>query len=319
MIRLKNGSVISNVVVSTMLGHSCRGMFPYTLPFFRDYQKLLKAVLQTGTTEFSKSSTPQKNKGRVILFDPRCPWTFFLFLCTARKYIRSMKDGGMVNSFGLSNLGFRHHLKEIVGATGVGFRAIPNVFLFLGGKTTAQAVSEGLRIASDIATSPLYYSAMEWNWSCPNSGEDLTAHYDKILAVRKEAKRFFPSLLIIDKMSPLHPLELLQEMEKDGNTIFHLFNTIPWNNAFPSQNSPIDDVPGGGGYSGPRSRPTVFAHLTIARKRLHPETKIIMGHGARSMDDVKRIFGLGADSVSICSMVRQNTREAIRIIERYNR
>lgn len=316
MIRLRNNSVISNVVISTMLGHSCRGMFPLTLPFFRRYQRLLKTILQTDTTVFSKSSTPEKNKGNVFLFDSHRPWTIIPFLYTARKYIRQLSNKEMVNSFKLSNRVFEFHLKEIIDATRIGFRSIPNVFFFLGGKTVEQTISEGLRIASGIATSPMYYGALECNWSCPNSGEDLTAHYDKILAIRKEMRTFWPNLILIDKMSPLHPLELLQEMEKDGKTIFHLFNTIPWDEVFPPGSSPIKGVLGGGGYSGPRSKPLVFPLLYAAGKKLN--SQIIMGHGVDSENDIKKLFGFGADSVSICKMARQDTRGAIRILERYN-
>jgi len=314
MIITNNKKYLSNIVITTAFGHSGGGLFPYTLR--PAYKKLRETVIRTGTAVITKSSTPEENQGRVILFDPKRPWTIIPFLYTANKYIKKPSKKEMVNSYGLTNKGIRVHGEEMRECTEQGIQIVPNVFLFLGKKSIFQVVQEALFAAEHIFHLRLYYDSIVWNWSCPNSGEDLQAHFDKILAVRKAVKKRHPMLTNIDKMSPSHPIEFFEEMERDNNTIFDFFNTIAFEEVFLGKKSPIKNVPGGGGYSGPASKEKVFKKLRESKKRLN--SRIIMGHAVDCEDDIRRLFGMGAHCVSTCKMVLQDTKGVIKLLEKYN-
>jgi len=43
-----------------------------------------------------------------------------------------------------------------------------------------------------------------------------------------------------------------------------------------------------------------------------------MGGGVRSRDDVQRYFDVGADAVSLCTLVLRKSREAARTVIAYN-
>lgn len=319
MIDLPDGTRISNVVIDTALGHDCTGMFPYTLPIWRGHKKhreLIETVIRTNTTVISKSSTPLSHRGRVILFDPTRPWTIVPFLWTARKYIKRPSKRSMANSMFLPNWGVQVHGPKIAEATKtLGVRAIPNIFFFLEGKSLEQLIKEAFWVFDLITSLPLHHKASVLNWSCPNSGEDLLAFIEKTVAIRKALKARFPHFTFIDKMSPLHPLEYLQEMERDGNTIFELFNTIPSSEVFAEKDWPIHGVPGGGGYSGPASKKRVFNILKEAGKIL--KSPITMGHGVEGTKDIQTLFGFGASSVYYCKLAFLDPPEAIRCLK-YN-
>jgi len=318
VIGIGKGKYISNLVIETAFGHSGGGMFPYTIKsLYPNYTKCIEVAKETGTAIITKSSTPEKNQGRVILFDPKKPWTIIPFLYTANKYIKRPSKKEMVNAYKLTNKGLKVHGEEMLEATQRGLRIIPNVFLFLENKSVEQLTKEALEVADYIYHSNLWYDAIVWNWSCPNSGENLQAHFDKIIAIRKTVKKRFSTVLTsLDKMSPSHPIEFFEEMEKDNNTIFILFNTISFEEVFPMRKSPIKNVPGGGGYSGPASKERIFKQLSEAKNRLR--SRIIMEHGVDCEDDIKRLFALGACCVGMCKNVLQNTKETIRLLRKYN-
>lgn len=293
---------ISPVVISTALGPDGRGIFPYTL--LPGYRRLLTAVRDTGTTVFTKSATRFKRRGNFI---PANPLTW--------KYIRRLPEMGMLNAYGLTNAGVEACAPDIRQACDLGFRIIPNLYSeFIKG--TAIAIKEALE-AVEIYQRSLgeHFRALELNFSCPNSDEAIARNVVQALQCTRKVRSLYPQLYLIAKLSICHPYEFAQELERIGVNALHAVNTIPYNIVFPLQRSPLGEVGGGGVSGGP-----AFDLAYKYNQELRPKVGLflIMGCGVTSQDDVRRYFDLGADAVSLCTLVLRNPKAAARIVAAYN-
>ena len=121
---------ISQVLISTALGPGGSGIFPYTL--LPAYRRLLLAVRETGTTVITKSATRYRRQGNFI---PGNPLTW--------RYIRRISGQGMLNAYGLTNLGVEVCAKEIKQSYNSGLRVIPNYYPEFA-KGTETAIRETL-------------------------------------------------------------------------------------------------------------------------------------------------------------------------------
>ncbi len=196
---------ISPVVISTALGQAGRGIFPYTL--LPGYRRLLRAVRETGTTVFTKSATRFTRRGNFI---PANPLTW--------RYIRRLPDLGMLNAYGLTNHGVAVCAPEIRRSGAAGLNVIPNLYPeFIKG--TATAIRETLE-ALEIYRQALgpHFWALELNYSCPNSAEEIVKNVDQGLQCSQAVRRQYPDLFLIAKISFCHPYEFAQELERSGST-----------------------------------------------------------------------------------------------------
>ena len=302
MIMLKKGNMISHVVVSSILGHSGRGMFPLTLKL--SYRKFVKKVLETKTTVIAESATRFKIVGN---YQIRKPWTWWI-------YVRKLPRMSLLNAFGLTNDGIEKCAKKILRSAKKGFQVIPSYFPEFS-KGLDIAIKEALE-AIAIYQSELgdYFFALEINVSCPNAGEDVSKNMSQAVACAKAIKARHPDLTLIVKLSYLHPISLAEELERVGVNIIHGINTIPYGEVFPNKQSPLHKV-GGGGISGGLAYPQALEYNTKLSKRV--SIPLIMGCGITdliSLGEYKDIRGNG-NSVSICSLVRLNPTKAIMAIE----
>ena len=115
MIVFPNGLSISSVIISTVLGHSGRGFFPYLL--FPNYRRLVSTVKQEKISVATKSSTRFPRVGNFVMKDPRT-W----------KYVQRLPDMGMLNAYGLTNNGVEEHAEQIAISRRKGFNVIPNFY-----------------------------------------------------------------------------------------------------------------------------------------------------------------------------------------------
>jgi dihydroorotate dehydrogenase (NAD+) catalytic subunit len=293
---------ISPVVISTALGHDGRGIFPYTL--LPGYRRLLKAVMATGATVFTKSATRFPRRGNFI---PANPLTW--------RYIRRLPGMGLLNSYGLTNAGAAACAPDVHRACDLGLKVIPNLYPeFIKGTNTA--IRETLE-AVEIYRRSLgpHFGALELNFSCPNSEEAIAHNVAQSLQCAREVRRSHPDLFLIAKLSVCHPFELAQELERIGVNALHAVNTIPYNIVFPLQRSPLAEVGGGGVSGGP-----AFELAYKYNQELRPKVGLflIMGCGVTSLEDAQRYFDLGADAVSLCTLALRNPREATRVVLAYN-
>jgi dihydroorotate dehydrogenase (NAD+) catalytic subunit len=301
-INLPNGRKISNVVISTALGPSGGGMVPYNL--LPSYRSVMRIARRTGTAIFSKSATRFKRRGNFILGDPRT-W----------KYVQRIRGSytGMLNAYGLTNEGVEVEASKILQAIKSGYNVIPNFFPeFSKGKEVAiRETLEATEIYSRILGNR--FSAMEINYSCPNDGCDIRANTEACSACTQAVKNYLPWLFLIAKIGYDHPHEFAYEQQLAGADAIHGINTIRYHVIF---NKPSPYGKKGGGVSGGPAKLRAMEYNKHLPKVV--SIPLIFGCGVEDSIDVRRYMDMGADSVSICSLVIRRSRTARGVINLYN-
>lgn len=296
---------ISKVVISTALGQDGRGIFPYTL--LPGYRRLLRAVQETRTTVLAKSLTSLKRRGNFVPLNP-LTW----------HYIRRLPDLGLLNAYGLTNLGVEAGAARLREAAALGVPVIPNFYPEFA-KGTATALRETLE-AIDIYQKGIGppFGALELNFSCPNSQEAVAENVAQGLRCVQAVKERYPRLFLIAKISLVHPYEFAQELERAGVDAIHGINTIPYEIVYPGERhppSPLRRVGGGGVSGGPAFR-QAYEYNAGLRKKVG--VFLIMGCGVTNRHDVQSYFDLGADAVSLCTLALRRPKEAEKIIVDHN-
>jgi dihydroorotate dehydrogenase (NAD+) catalytic subunit len=223
----------------------------------------------------------------------------------------------MLNAYGLTNAGVALGLPGLKEALDSGLNVIPNFYPeFARGTDTA--------IAQTLEAIGLYraalgnaFKALELNFSCPNSDEEIRENVVQSLQCCQTVRRTYPDLRLIAKISICHPFEFAQELENLGVLAIHAVNTIPYALVFPPPQispSPLAQVGGGGVSGGP-----AFAQAYTYNRELRQKVKVhlIMGCGVTSMGDAQRYFDVGADAVSICTLALRKPGEAERIVNHF--
>lgn len=300
MITTRSGYKIFNVVVSTVLGIDGNGTLPLKI-ISSAYREFIRIVKKSGTSVMGKSFTHQKRIGNFIFWKP---WTW--------KYIQMLEKDGMLNAYGLTNKGAVREIPKIIGSLAKRNKIISNVYLDFS-KGTEDAFQQAKKVLVDMHTNAFVHGhyAIEFNFSCPNTREDISKNVQGAVYVCRKIRELFPELTIIAKISYVHPYELAEELERIGVDIIHAINTVPWKIVYPFDKSPLENV-GGGGISGGPAKHLSLKYNRELRKRI--KIPIIMGCGVTSLDDVEGFEDIGADSVSMCTVVRRNPEEAMRII-----
>lgn len=298
------GPPLSPIIISTAFGTAGDGIFPYTL--CPSYRRLLRQVRASGLTILSKSATLAPRRGNFI---PANPLTW--------KYIRRLPGLGMLNAYGLTNPGVEVCAVKIRESIKAGFQVIPNFY-------PEFAKGEAVAVAETLAAVALYrrilgpaFWALELNFSCPNSQEEIGANVSQVRTCIRRLRQEAPELFLIAKLSVLHPLELAQDLEAMGVGAVHGVNTIPYDLVFPPGRyppSPLAAVGGGGVSGGPAF---TLAREYNAKLRKKIKTFLIMGCGVSSPAQVQEYFDLGADAVSLCTLALRRPQEVSRIIDRW--
>jgi len=240
MISFGEGRKISTVVISTACGYDGQGIFPYTT--HRDYGDMIRAANATGTTRISKSMTRHKRSGNFHLWRP---WTW--------KYIQNLGDDGMLNSYGLTNKGVEKHSRGIIKAIKDDITVIPSFFPEFGKGIglAAEDTLEAVTLFMEQVWPTEKFWAIELNFSCPNTREDILKNTGGALWCVKRVKVSYPSLIIIAKISVVHPPEFARQLREIGTDVLHAVNTIPFDLLFSNKLSPLHKVGGGGVSGGP--------------------------------------------------------------------
>jgi dihydroorotate dehydrogenase len=295
---------ISPVVISTALGQAGRGIFPYTL--LPGYRRLLRVVKETGATVFTKSATRFPRRGNFI---PGNPLTW--------KYLRRLPEMGMLNAYGLTNRGVAACSRDIQRSWQAGINVVPNLYpeFIKGTETAIRETLEALEIYRE-SLGPHFW-ALELNFSCPNSREEIAHNLQQGLVCCQQVKVRYPDLFLIAKISICHPYEFPQELEKIGVNAIHAINTIPYEIIFPPERYPASPLTaaGGGGVSGGPAWAAAYEYNRGLRPKVG--SFLIMGCGVRRRQDVQRYFEIGADAVSLCTLALRDWREAADIIRSY--
>ena len=308
MIEFKDKGIrISTAVISTIFGHAGNGMFPLVLK--PSYRKLLSLAKGTKTTILTKSSTRHKKIGNYI---PWKPWTWGA--------IRNFGADGMINAYGLTNKGVQFNSEKIAEALWQGYNVIPNYHpeLFKGTHRMINDIDEAIYIHRNSLVQKLkIFEIFELNISCPNIKGYIEKNITIAVKCVKYSKIFAPNLIVIAKISIAHPYELAQELEKAGVDVIHAVNSVPYNILYsdPNNQSPLHQY-GGGGVSGGPAFEMAFKYNSQLRKKV--KLPLIMGCGLMSVGDAKKYFDIGADAISICTVLKRNPKEAEKILLEYN-
>ena len=302
MIKFKEGK-ISSVVISTILGHTGIGMFPYI--FYPSYLKFVRLIQRTQTTNLTKSSTRFKRQGDYIWWNPST-W----------KYVQKLPNKGLLNAYGLTNNGVKVNARGIAVSCKMGFKVIPNFYpeFAKGTDVAIRETIEAIEIYAKVIGS--YFWIIEFSFSCHNSQEDIRENMRQAVQCVRIVKKLFPFLRIIAKLSIVHPFEFAQELEQAGVDVIHAVNTIPYSIIYHDKKSPLYRV-GGGVVSGGPAFEIAFEHNLQLQKivKLH----MIMGCGIMSLRNAEEYFTIAdANAVSICTLVSYDVKEAGKIIQKYN-
>jgi len=297
-----NNRVISTVVVSTILGHYGRGMFPYDI-ISSSYRKAKSVIKETKTTVFTKSSTLWARQGN---YNQWKPWTWGC--------VRDLPNMGMLNAYGLTNPGVEICAKQINKSVRRGFNVIPNFFPEFGNDDELTFRQGREAILTFVGKLEGNFWAIELNLSCPNDKVAIEKNIAKAANLVKCLKIMFPWLTIIAKTSIVHPYEFLQELEFAGVDVFHLINSIPYGMLFEGR-SPLSHL-GGGAVSGGPAFADALKYVRGARKAIKKD--IIAGCGATTMIHFRRYCEIGANSVSVCTGIVKNTRQMTDLIRIHN-
>ncbi|MBI4709355.1 MAG: hypothetical protein HY764_04090 [Candidatus Portnoybacteria bacterium] len=306
-IRFMTG-VISPITISTILGHNGSGAYPMMLS--SDYRQIVKEAKKRKLTILAKSSTYNEKVGNYKTWNP------FSWRC-----IRIIKDPslGLVNAYGLTNKGVKYHAKKIAKARQLGVKVIPNFYPEFS-KGTEIAIKETLDAIS-IYRLELgdEFWALEISYSCPNDRSNaclsspvkITENMEQAIRCTKEIRAHDRKLVLIIKISYEHPIEFIQELELIGVDAAHSINSIRWEIVFPNIPSPLKKYGGGGVSGGPAF---LFAFDYNEKLRKAVKLPLIMGCGVMSPFAAQAYADIGADSVSICSVIRINPSNALEII-----
>lgn len=298
MINTKNGHKISNVVIDTIFGIAGNGIFP--LKLLPKNQKLLEMAQKTNTTILGKSFTFLKRIGNLVTY---LPWTW--------KYIQLLGNDGMLNACGIANKGAKKEAKKIGKSVKKYKNFIPNFFPdFTKGDDDVWEQTNKTIKALIFRLGELFH-ALVLNFSCPNTEEDITRIIKSASLLVRKINQKYPWLTIIAKISYVQPLEFAEELEIAGAEIIQAINTIPYSLVFPKSKSPLAKV-GGGGVSGGPIKEISLRYNNVLRKRVR--IPIAMGGGIMSLEDCARFEGIGANSLTICTVARRDPETAMDII-----
>lgn len=271
MISFGNGREISTIAISTACGYDGWGIFPYTT--HRDYGDMVRMANATGTTRISKSMTRHKRIGN---FRRWFPWTW--------RYIQNLGDDGMLNAYGLTNKGVEAHSQEIAQAIADGVQIIPNFspeFAKGVGPATKETL-EAIAILEERIWWPGGFWAIEINLSCPNiKGYCVADNVKDALWCVGQVRKNYPDLVVIAKISVVHPPEFAKQLHEAGADVIHSANTVPYNMLF-NGDSPLQKVGGGGVSGGPAFQKVLEFNKEVL---CHYQGPIIFGCGI--VDDQK--------------------------------
>ncbi len=266
MIRLSNGHVFEYMSASGALGFDGKG-WPWEQPL-----RLVGLLKPSLFTSVIKTLTRESTRGNLRWYNPA-------------KCVRPI-SGGVANAAGLTNPGVRWWCRKI--GPKVDSKKIPLVGSIFG---EPEELAEMARMLDDFDL-----VGLEINASCPNTGTDILRDTAKVIASCKIVKANSRLPLIL-KISVAHDAE--QIVEGVGDSIEALsINSVPWEMAFPGDESPLVKL-GGGGVSGKIAQPFTWGLV----KKLAGLTSIpVIGPSVWDFSDLEKVRNLGARAISFGSI-----------------
>jgi dihydroorotate dehydrogenase (NAD+) catalytic subunit len=272
---------------------------------------MIRAANTTGTTRISKSMTRYKRSGNFYLGRP---WTW--------KYIQNLEEDGMLNAYGLTNKGAKKYCQQIFEAVSSGIQLIPSFFpQFERGKR------QSMEDASDVIANYRWglgnrFWSLELNFSCPNTEESIADNVENAVWLVDRVKNYLPELIIIAKISVIHPIGFAVQLKDAGADVLHAVNTIPFGLLFPDKISPLQNVGGGGVSGGPAFEKAFEYNSRVIEYFSGP---VILGCGIVDDEKLGRYIALiecnrgpGEWALSLCTAALRRPEWVKEVIQNFN-
>jgi len=266
MIRLSNGHSFEYMSASGALGYDGLG-WPWEQPW--RWVGLLNPTLFTSVT---KTLTLRPTIGNLCWYNPF-------------RSIRLIR-GGVVNAVGLSNPGLEWWMQTI--GHRVDSTRVPLI-------VSIQGTPEELSFMA-VALNRFDLVGLEINASCPNTGMIAWPETENVLTglAAVKARTRFPVIL---KLSTRHDVQTIVPAVEAQIDAFSI-NSVPWEQAFPAEQSPLYKL-GGGGVSGRAAQPFTW---DLVQKLVSLTTVPVIAPSIWEYDDLARVRQLGAQAVSFGSV-----------------
>jgi dihydroorotate dehydrogenase len=266
MIELSNGHTFEYMTASGALGFDGQG-WPWERPL-----KWIGFLDPSLFTSVFKTLTLRPLQGNLQWFNP--------FGC-----IRLIPEG-VLNAVALANLGVKWWCQKI--GPSIDSTKISLIGSIFGTPNELFAMAKMLNDFDLVG--------LEINASCPNVGIDILENTKEIILgceAVKEVSRF----PIILKLSVANEVELI--VEHIGGMVEALsINSVPWPIAFPTRQSPLAHL-GGGGVSGKAAQPFTWG---LVKKLVELTSIPVIGPSVWEFNDIGKLQKIGASAVSFGSI-----------------
>lgn len=268
MITFSNGHKLTFACASGALAFDGKGWW-FEQPF-----RILGLLNPKAFTVVAKTVTYYPIKGN---YNSWSPWTCI-------RLIRKSRKKGLVNAVGLTNDGFFKWIqRDYPEAKRMGYTISASV----------QPDKSHYAVIMGEHLSPLDLAYVEINLSCPNVSHD----YDSVQIIK--SLKLSCSHPIVAKLSFDQVNEKFIKDTEEFVEAYHAINTVPWDNIFPNEKSPIEKYSHKrkGGVSGDYIKSTAIK--SVKNIKDWTDRPIIGGGGIFTLQDVYDFENAGAKAFSI--------------------
>jgi dihydroorotate dehydrogenase len=281
MIKLSNGHEFNFMAPSGTFAYDGKGWF---------WEKTLIATGLINPKQFTvvtKTLTMEPRKGNLHWYKP---WDCMRFI-----------PDGVVNAVGLANPGISWWCQKI------GPQVDSSILPIIG---SIQGEPHEIR-GMAIMLNPCGLVGLEINVSCPNADDGILEDPEKIITSCKTVA-YNSRYPIILKLSVVHDIETIVPAVQDYVQAFSI-NSVPWNIAFPGQESPLVHL-GGGGVSGKAAQK---ANWELVRRISQLTSVPIIAPDIWEYKDIHQAMMCGAKACSFGSLFLRHPLRPSQILDQY--
>ncbi|MEK7227717.1 MAG: hypothetical protein AAB641_02405 [Patescibacteria group bacterium] len=230
------------------------------------------------------------------------PWTWLPW--SPYSCVRLLPNGGAVNKVGLYNPGIEHWQEKI--APKMRFQTLRLVGSIYGERHELVDLAERLNWYNLVA--------LEINVSCSNTGRAMDAAREVVESVRA-VKAVSRHPIIIKLLYDQDCIAIAQGATGYAEAVS--LNSVPWKYVFSLTTSPLDKIgksgSGGGGVSGPPSRPH---NWKVVEELAKDDSLPVIGPSVMDFEDLVALRQLGAKAISFGTIHLRTPWKPTQIVEK---
>lgn len=214
--------------------------------------------------------------------------------------------GGVVNAIGLTGPGFDKWLaRDYHTIERMGYKVVVSITGPNGGNGCVE-MARRLNGLENVV-------GIEFNASCPNTDPTLLQNAETVVRLVFAIKQVsdHPLLLKLGYTQPY--LEIARALQGMVEAIS--INSVPWNNVFPKQLSPLAKY-GGGGVSGPVAQPFVWEMIKELKKGTNTP---VIGAGIWEYEDILCLQSFGASAFQLGTIFLPRPWKPTQFVRRWER